>query len=316
MKSLFNKFFPQQKIGLLPYIREDISGDDIISHQNYGWELKKFNIPDIWIKSRGTGVKIAVIDTGCDIEHEDLKYNIISGKNFVNKNEPPLDKNGHGTHVAGTIAASNNNTGMVGVAPESKIIPVKCLNDDGMGNIDHIISGIYWAVDNDADFITMSLGAPNTTPKMEKALDYAKDKGVVVFCAAGNSGPTVDIMYPAKYDSVIATGAIDHNLRRTSFTCSGESLDFLAPGQDILSCVPHNKYALMSGTSMSNPFITGCASLLLSWNRVYNKYHLSNNNDYIDIFKQHTIPLKDTKYQQKQYQGYGIINPITIFNHD
>jgi len=313
MRSLFNKFFPKQQIGLLPHIREDISGSDIKSHQNYGWELKKFHIPDIWVKSKGNGVKIAVIDTGCDIEHEDLQSNLLPGMNFVNKKEPPIDKNGHGTHVSGTIAASNNATGMVGVSPESKIIPVKCLGDDGMGSIENIINGIYWASDNDADFITMSLGSPNTTPKMEKALNYAIKNGVVIFCAAGNSGPSVDIMYPAKYDSVIATGAIDHNLRRTSFTCSGDSLDFLAPGQDILSCVPQNRYALMSGTSMSNPFLTGCASLLLSWNRTNKKYTLDSNNDYINILKQHTIPLKDTRYQEKQYQGYGIVNPISIF---
>lgn len=310
--NLFKKFFGR-KTGLLPYIREDVTSLNIQTHQHYGWEIKKFNIPEIWSKTKGNGVTVAVIDTGCDLEHEDLKPNILSGKNFVDTSELPIDRNGHGTHVAGTIAANNNDKGMVGVAPETKILPVKCLGDDGSGYIDDIINGIRWAVDNGADIITMSLGSPSTTKQMEKVLNYAASKKVIVFCAAGNSGPNVDIMYPAKYDNVIAVGAIDRNLKRTSFTCSGESLDFLGPGQDILSCVPANNYAVMSGTSMSNPFIAGCAALLLSWNKQTKMYPLNNVDDYINIFKNHCLPLDDKQFQSRKYQGYGILNPSTLF---
>lgn len=308
----FKKWFGK-KTGLLPYIREDVTSLNIQTHQHYGWEIKKFNIPDIWTKTKGNNVTVAVIDTGCDLEHEDLRSNLLKGQNFVEPNEPPIDRNGHGTHVAGTIAACNNDKGMVGVAPEAKILPVKCLGDDGSGYIDDIINGIKWAVDNGADIITMSLGSPSTTKNMEKVLNYAVSKKVIVFCAAGNSGPNVDIMYPAKYDNVIAIGAIDRNLKRTSFTCSGQSLDFLAPGQDILSCVPTNSYAVMSGTSMSNPFAAACATLLLSWNKQHKKYTLDTVDDYINVFKNHCLFLEDQELQLKKYQGYGILNPSSVF---
>lgn len=310
--NIIKKWFGK-KTGLLPYTREDVTALNIRTNQYYGWEIKKFNIPEVWKITKGKGVNVAVIDTGCDLDHEDLKANMLSGKNFVEPDELPIDRNGHGTHVAGTIAACNNEVGMVGIAPEAKIIPIKCLGDDGSGYIEDIINGIRWAVDNGADIITMSLGSPSTTKNMEKALNYASSKNVIVFCAAGNSGPNVDIMYPAKYDNVIAIGAIDRYLKRTSFTCSGESLDFLAPGQDILSCVPNNDYAVMSGTSMSNPFASACAALLLSWNRTHKKYDLKNVKDYIDIFKKTSLSLEDEQFQSKKYQGYGIINPLEIF---
>jgi subtilisin family serine protease len=298
----------KKKIGLLPYIREDVHELTVQSVQHYGWELRKFNIPDLWKKTEGYGITVAVIDTGVDYNHEDLRDNMLEGKNFVEPNEPPIDRVGHGTHVASTIAGVNNGLGMVGVAPKTKIMPVKALGDDGSGNISDISQAIRWAADQHVDFITMSLGSPGTSRILENAIKYAYDKGCVIFCAAGNSGEDSDVMYPAAYDTVIAIGAIDQNLERTSFTCSGPSLDFLAPGDRILGCVPGNRYALMSGTSMSNPFAVGCASLLLS----YKKQNGQNNmslQDYLNIFGKTAIPLKNPKYRDKKYQGYGILTP-------
>ena len=303
---MLNKFF-RKKINLLPYIREDVHSLNTQSPQQLGWELQKFNIPNLWKSTEGDGVTVAVIDTGCDFNHEDLKNNIIEGKNFVQKGAPPMDVAGHGTHVASTIAAINNGTGIVGVAPKTKIMPVKALGDDGSGSIDSIIKAVEWAADQKVDFITMSLGSPNTNQSLERAINYAAGRGVIIFCAAGNSGPNSDIMYPAKYDNVIAIGAIDQNFNRTSFTCSGESLDFLAPGFNILGCVPGNRYALMSGTSMSNPFAVGCASLLLSWNKKHKKYTLNNVNDYISVFSSMAIQIPNQEYRSKKYQGNGII---------
>ena len=300
--------FSRKKIGLLPYLREDIDSLSVTSSQHYGWELNRFNIPDLWTKSEGYGVTVAVIDTGCDINHEDLRDNMLQGRNFVNPNEPPIDRAGHGSHVASTIAAINNGLGMVGVAPKTKIMPVKALGDNGTGDLDTVAKAIRWAADQNVDFITMSLGSPYTANLLEKAIDYAAEKGCILFCAAGNSGPDVDIMYPAKYDQCISIGAIDQNLNRTSFSCSGDSLDFLAPGKDILGCVPGNRYALMSGTSMSNPFAVGCASLLLSWNKTNRQYKLDNVDDYISVLSSMAIPIPNPEYQTKKYQGHGIIN--------
>lgn len=299
----------KNKIGLLPYKSEIIHGLNPQSSQFYGWEVVKFDIPDFWKKSQGENVKIAVLDTGCDLNHTDLQGNLLDGINIINPKELPQDKNSHGTHVAGTIAARNNGIGMVGVAPLAKILPVKVLGDDGSGRNNHIAEGIRWATDQKVDLITMSLGSVSPDKKIKSAIDYAEKNGVVCFCAAGNSGPNTDIMYPAKYPNVISIGAIDKFFNRTSFSCAGEALDFLAPGEDIISCVPGNKYALMSGTSMSNPFAAGCAALLCSWNKQNKKFQLNTAQDYIDVFKATALQLRDEKYKNnKIYEGYGIIN--------
>lgn len=305
--------FRKKKIGLLPYIREDVHGLSPQSGQFFGWEFKKFNIEKQWDYAKGEGVRVAVIDTGCDINHDDLKNNLLEGKNFVEPGKDPIDRNGHGTHVSGTIAAQDNSLGMVGIAPKAKIIPVKALADNGSGSLQNIISAIEWAADIRADFITMSLGCPQPAKELEAVIKYATSKGSIIFCAAGNSGENADIMYPAKYDNTISIGAIDENLERTKFTCSGDTLDFLAPGHNILSCVPNNGYAIMSGTSMSNPFAVGCAALFLSYMKQSGKNisSLRTSQDYIDHFKIKSKSLADPKYRgQKKYEGYGILYPI------
>lgn len=296
--------------GLLPYEREDVYGLSTSDNQYYGWEIKQFNIKDLWSKSTGADVVVAVIDTGCDLSHDDIKSNLIQGKNFLDDSDP-IDRNGHGTHVSGTIAACNNGLGMVGVAPDTKIMPLKALNDDGMGDSRAIAEAVIWAADNKADFITMSLGSPSSNSSIKKAIEYACSKNVVIFCAAGNAGEKSPIMYPAKYANVVSIGAIDKNLERTSFTCSGEELDFLAPGHEIVSSVPGNKYAMMSGTSMSNPFAVGCASLLLS-NLKKNQMKIPKTADeYIHIFKQSSTHLSNPKYSgKKEYEGYGVLYPV------
>ena len=308
-KGFFKK---KNSISLLPYIREDVYGLSVDDPQSQGWELRKFNIPNLWKESKGEGVVVAVIDTGCDLKHKDLIDNLLPGKNFIDQSKDPIDGTGHGTHVSSTIAASDNGFGMVGVAPMTKIIPVKSLGDDGSGSMNTVADGIYWAANQDSvDFITMSLGSPAPAKVIEDAITYANNKGCIVFCAAGNSGENAEIMYPARYKNTISIGAIDENMNRTSFTCSGDDLDFLAPGHNIIGCVPGNRYASMSGTSMSNPFVVGCASLLLSYNKKHKKYQLKTFEDYIEVFKAHAIPLDNPKYRGiKKYQGYGIINPI------
>jgi subtilisin family serine protease len=300
----------RKKIGLLPYIREDVSGTPTTG-QFYGWEIQKLNVAKSWIKTKGEGIVIAVLDTGCDLEHEDLKDNLLQGINIINKKLDPIDKNGHGTHVSSTIAASDNSKGMVGVAPRAKIVPVKVLGDSGQGDLKHVVEGIIWAADKGVDFITMSLGSPTPAQQLKNALEYASKKGCIVFCAAGNAGEHSDIMYPAKYEYNIAIGAVDENLNRTNFSCSGEELDFLAPGNNIVGCVPGNKYAIMSGTSMSNPFATGCAVLLKSYYKKIGRLNsLITIEDYISIFKKTTLKLENKKYRDiRKYEGYGIINP-------
>lgn len=294
---------------LLPHIKENVYGFNRSVGQVIGWELQKFDIPSQWSIADGKSVTVAVIDTGCDLTHEDIKDNIIDGANFIDRKKDPIDDNGHGTHVTGTIGAKNNGLGMVGIAPNCKIMPIKALNGDGSGNENSISKSIVWAADHNCDIITMSLGSPNNSLQIYNAIKYAINKGILIFCAAGNSGKNVDIMYPARYDETIAIGSIDRNLKRSNFTCSGDSLEFLAPGQDIFSCAPNNNYTIMSGTSMANPFAVGYASLIMSYAR-HNRYNIKFDKAMmINILKINCLNLSDSQYQYKKYQGYGIINP-------
>ena len=303
-------FFRKNKkdqVSLLPHTRTEVYGLDPSSAQMIGWEIKKLNIDRQWTYSEGRGVVVAVIDTGCDLEHIDIKNNLLKGINIIDKSKDPQDDNGHGSHVCGMIAAENNGLGMVGVSPKVKILPIKALDSKGNGSLRNVIEGIIWAADAGADFITMSLGASNSNDQLEKAIQYASLKGSVVFAAAGNSGENTEILYPARYKNVISIGAIDENLSRTSFTCSGEDLDFLSPGHNIFSIAPNSGYAIMSGTSMSNPFAVGCAALLLSHNRQHKKFSLRSAQDYIDVLSKVCIDIPEERYRSRKYQGNGII---------
>lgn len=291
-------------ITLLPYTREEVFTLQDVK-QKLGWEITSFNLPKTWKSTQGEGVKVAVLDTGADLDHEDLACNLLPGINFVNKRASPQDDQGHGSHVAGTICACNNDLGMVGVAPKTKVIPVKVLDKHGAGELKHVTDGIYWAVDQGVDFITMSLGAPSPVKMVHKAIQYAASKSIVVWCAAGNAGKTHNIFYPAAYPETIGIGAIDKNMDRANFSCTGPDLDFLAPGVSILSTVPDNWYAVLSGTSMANPFAVGIGCLLLSHKRKHNlKVKLDTCDDYINFLKKYTI-FKGNKL----FEGHGIIDP-------
>jgi major intracellular serine protease len=292
---------------LLPYISEPLFGFNRNAGQIYGWELQKFNIPAEWKNSKGEGVRVAVIDTGCDIYHPDLSNNIESYHNIIDPGQKPIDDNGHGTHVCGTIAAQDNKLGMVGIAPKARLIPFKVLDANGSGLNENVAKAVRLASELGCDFITMSLGSPTNNPALKKAVKYATEKGSIIFCAAGNAGWNQDIMYPAQYLETIAIGSVNQNLELSKFSCTGNGLDFLSPGENILSCMPNNGYSLMSGTSMSNPFAVGCAALLLSWaKRVGVSYKLKTKQDYINVFKDWTIKPKKTNKKI----GHGIIQPV------
>jgi subtilisin len=298
-----------KKIKLLPFVREDcVSVQDVA--QKAGWEITAFNLPKTWATTQGEGVKVAVLDTGADLNHDDLKANLLPGINMINPKKSAQDDNGHGSHVAGTICALNNDLGVVGVAPKAKVVPVKVLDKKGSGDLAVVAKGIRWAVDQGVDMITMSLGSPAPVGEIKSAINYAESKKVVVFCAAGNAGQTRQIFYPAAYPNVVGIGAIDEKFNRANFSCTGPDLDFLAPGVRILSTVPVNWYAVLSGTSMATPFAVGLACLLLSHKRKKNlSVKLETAQDYINVLKQHTIPVSNTKFAGKQFfEGFGIID--------
>ncbi|MFY0759498.1 S8 family peptidase [Metabacillus dongyingensis] len=248
---------------------------------------------------RGSGVKVAVLDSGIDASHEDL--NVSGGASFVAAEPNPfIDGNSHGTHVAGTVAALNNTTGVLGVAPDVTLYAVKVLDSSGSGTYSGIAQGIEWAVENGMDVINMSLGGSQGSSALQQAVDQAYNKGVVVAAAAGNSGSKGKrntIGYPAKYSSVIAVGAVDSSNNRASFSSVGSELDVMAPGVNTLSTVPGNKYAAFNGTSMASPHVAGAAALILS------KYPGMTNIEVINHLKNTAVPLGDPFYY-----GAGVIN--------
>jgi len=295
---------------LLPHISQPLYGLSPHDIQFLPWAIKRFNVQEAWRYSQGKDVTVAVIDTGVDLNHIDIKDNLLPGRNFVDNNDTPQDVNGHGSHVAGTIAAIDNSYGMVGIAPKAKIIPIKSLGDNGSGSMRDVANGVMWAVDHGAELITMSLGSPYPSRALEQALRYALDNKVTVFCAAGNSGNSTDINYPAKFLETIAIGSINHSLGVSDFSCCGDTLDFVSPGEDVISAAPGNRYARLTGTSMATPYAVGCAALLLSLRKEQRKVtKLKHKNGYIEEFSENAIPLKDKHAGDKRYQGNGIIVP-------
>ena len=234
------------------------------------WGVKKINSEYVWdkCKSKGKEIKVAIIDTGIDKNHPDLKANVKGGYNFLEPDDTDdiLDDNGHGTHIAGVIAALANKTGIIGVSPEASLYGVKCLDSQGIGEDYNIVKGINWCVENKMDIINMSFGDKETTKAEKDALDNAAENGVVLVAACGNSGVGKDTMdYPARYQSVISVGATDKNDKRASFSSTGPRLDVMAPGVNILSTTPGSYFAY-SGTSMACPHVVGEIALLLSYN--------------------------------------------------
>lgn len=295
---------------LLPFERKDcLSMQE--ARQKSGWGITAFELPNTWKFTQGEDVVIAVLDTGCDLNHSDLKENLLEGINFVNQKKSAQDGNGHGTHVIGTLVASNNDIGVVGVCPKSKVIPIKVLDDKGNGSLLNVAEGIRWAADRGVDIITMSLGSPNKVQEVRKAIQYAASKGIPTFVAAGNAGNTKEVYYPANYPETIAIGAIDENFCRADFSNTGDNLDFMAPGVDIFSTVPENWYATLSGTSMACPFAVGVAALVLSYTKKgKTNLTLKTVQDYRDVFKKHTTPMNQNVYNNKKfYEGFGIIDP-------
>lgn len=216
----------------------------------------------------GSGVIVAVLDTGVDITHPDLKDNLVEGWNFVDKNSNVTDLDGHGTMVSGIIAAAaNNSMGIVGVASEVKIMPLKVLTSRG-GNWIDLNVAILYAASYGADIITMSLGGQSSLlfdATTQAAINVAYQQGCVLIAAAGNDNSNSPF-YPAAYDNVIAVSAINQSDVKAPFSNFGSYIDLCAPGVSIVSTMIDGIYAFGDGTSFAAPFVAGVAALLLSKN--------------------------------------------------
>jgi subtilisin family serine protease len=234
--------------------------------EKLGLNHDMMNVPAMWGRTKGKGIKIAVLDTGRP-HHPDIK--VVRSKCFVPGEGP--DKNGHATHCSGIInAIAQNGIGIAGIAPESELYTAQVLAKKGGGRTKWIIDAIHWAVDEiGVDLISMSLGMPGRAPRqkhLEKACNYAVEQGVALFAATGNEGTVVG--QPACFDSVIAVGAIDFKKRKANFSNHGHEVDFVAGGVGVLSCYLNKGYARLSGTSMACPAVAGIGALILAKHKI------------------------------------------------
>lgn len=273
-----------------------IEGTAIIQavHQNQKWHYDMIKAPQAWTVTNGSSaVKIAVLDTGIDHNHPSLAnfVNTSLGRTFVGGTT--MDVQGHGTHVAGTIASYGS---VSGVMQNATLIPVKVLGDDGSGSLYGITQGILYAANIDADVINMSLGGGGYNQSMDEAVQTATSQGTIVVAASGNDGAS-SISYPAAYSSVIAVGSVTSNRTRSSFSNYGSGLELMAPGSNIYSTYPNSRYTSLSGTSMATPHVAGVAGLIRA----------ANPN--ISVSQARQI-LRDTAQEagsSTQY-GYGIVD--------
>jgi len=273
------------------------------------WGAKILNIPNLWRQTKGEGIKVAVLDTGIATDHPDLRDSIADAKDFTGSRVGYSDVNGHGTHVSGTIAARENSSGIIGIAPKSKLLVAKVLGDDGYGSMEAILEGMYWAIDNGANVLSMSLGSQSTIPEFEKAIKYAMSKKVFMIVAAGNEGPNLNTVgWPGRYPDVVAVGAVDSRLNITNFSSRGPEVDIVAPGDQILSTYPPRGLAKLSGTSMATPLVSGVVALMLAKHRQFGgDSPIVTQKDLLEHLRKTATDLGPSGHDSAY--GFGLINP-------
>ena len=255
---------------LLPKFTVKCEGNIETLSQIYPSQIRGYNIPKLWTKTQGKGITVAILDSGIQL-HADLVKNIDVSKSrsFIDGEDMFDNSVFHGTHVAGIVGSENNDFGVVGVAPQSTIVSIKVLNKFGFSQNDSIIKGLQYCLSLKPDIINMSLGGAGPMPEIRPILQQLIKQNIVVVCSAGNTGDTAstNVLYPAQYDECIAVGSCSDSIirDRSLFSSYGETLDYLAPGEDILSTYRDNSYAVLSGSSMSAPFVSGVIALLLSY---------------------------------------------------
>lgn len=229
----------------------------------YQYNLPKINAPAAWdISQSNSSVKIAIIDTGVQLNHPELAGKILPGYDYVDYDNIPEDGNGHGTHVAGIAASiTNNGVGIAGVAPLASIVPLRVLDNNGQGTTGNVGNGLVYAANNGIQVVNLSLGGPTGEAFLQAAVQYAWDRGAVIIAAAGNDNTSYPIV-PASYPNVIAVASTNPSDLKSNFSNYGSWVDMAAPGDTILSTYLGGSYAYLSGTSMAAPHVAGVAALL------------------------------------------------------
>lgn len=263
------------------------------------WGIKALHAPQAWTRSTGVQVRIGVIDTGVDFRHPDLSHCLASGVNLLQRGMLPLDDNGHGTHIAGTLAAAGGGRGMMGVAPRAMLYPVKAFDHNGAAYVSDIVLAIDWCVQNKMDIINMSFGMKSRSKALHNVVVKAYQAGIPIVASSGNDGKRGGD-YPARYPEVIAVGAVDRNKRVAVFSNRGPYIDVYAPGEAVLSCWLKDGYKEMNGTSMATSHVTGAAALLLALRPGMNPKELKL------LLRRSSTPIKLRKGQQRASLGGGM----------
>lgn len=308
------------------YVERDVEVRilEISSSPDVRWNMFMVNITAVWdgYYARyggyvfGRGVVVAVLDTGVDYTHPDLSgrvfycINTVGGQSYSGTNLGKcMDRNGHGTHVAGIVAATINGVGSAGAAPNISIIAVQVLSASGSGSASDVAEGIVEAVKAGARILSMSLGSSSESSVIRDASLWAYSQGAIQIVAAGNSGdgnPSTDnVNYPARYDWVIAVAAVDSSYKTPSWSSDGPEVDVAAPGVDILSTYPKSGYAYMSGTSMATPHVTGVVAVMQAMRIAAGKSTLNFNQTY-SILTGTAVDLGSPGFDV--FTGYGLVN--------
>ncbi|NOV03466.1 S8 family peptidase [Paenibacillus planticolens] len=269
----------------------------------YQWNLPLIETEKGWQLNRGNkDVIVGVVDTGVDLKHPDLQGQLLPGYNVISGDDKPQDDVGHGTHVAGVIAALvNNNLGVAGMTWYNKVLPVKVLDQTGAGSTYSVAQGIIWATDHGAKVINLSLGNYADSGFLHDAIKYAYDKDVALIAASGNDN-TDRPGYPAAYPEVFAVAASDSKNNKAPFSNYGDYIDVTAPGVSIASTYPNNQYAALSGTSMASPHVTALAALIRSTNPTL------KNKDVYQIMRDTAQDIGEKGHDK--YFGYGLIDVV------
>ncbi len=276
------------------------------------WYIPQLQANEAWDLTKGQAIVVAVIDTGLDLNHPDLQGQWVQGYNERNPSSPPQDDQGHGTHVSGIIAATmNNQIGIAGIAPSSKIMPVKVLDSKGIGDDMDVAAGIRWATEHGANIINVSLGEDlnsagsfDGSAYITEAVRYAQSKGIIVVAAAGNNGVGT-LSYPAAIPGVLSVAATTSQNKLTDFSNYGLSLSLGAPGNRILSTYSQalsSGYGYLGGTSMASPMVSAVAALIWSANPTWTS---------TQVTRKLLASATDTpKKGWTETQGFGLVNAL------
>jgi subtilisin len=248
------------------------------------WNIRQIHADEVHLRNiDGKGVRVAIMDTGIDYTHPDLKGVFAGGYNYVASTADPLDDNNHGTHCAGILAATGMKQ-LVGTAPNVSVYAIKVLDSKRNGNLSSIIKGIYWAKKNLIKVVSMSLGSAKDSVVLHEAVDDATKNGILFVAASGNRYNARLVDYPANYSSVLSVAAVDRNNQHLSFS-NGGKVDISAPGKDILSTIPGGAYLETYGTSQATPHVAGVAAMIFElhpdWTPEQVKNQIKNTATYL-----------------------------------